>query len=304
MPIQRIRELSAFKPLNSTMDIVLTWASIISAMWISNHFSNPFLTVLVVIWIGSRQHALGTITHDAAHWRLYRNRKLNDFMAELFCAWPLFVRMDAYRFTHLKHHEFVGTENDPEAKKDRYPKSRKEIFFLLLRELSGLNVVNLIKDSRQMDQAAPVTLLTQVLRMTFYAGTVALITYFGAWKLVLLYWMLPIFTWLSMILKFRAIADHAGLEEHSQDGGFPSRTLVPSLFDRLFIAPRNVSYHLCHHLYMTVPSKNLKALHEEMLKQSYYRDNFRITQGFHSLLMEFPLQATQGRKPNAKKIAS
>lgn len=288
LPSHTVRTLSAFQPLHSVLDLLVIWSSIIGAIWVSHRLANPFIYVLTVAWIGSRQHALGTITHDAAHWRLFKSRRLNDGVAEFFCAWPLFIRMEAYRFTHLKHHEFVGTEKDPEFKNDRYPKTRQEIFRHLLWDVSGLGTFKLMKDSLKMDLEAPVTVKTQIFRALFYIAAISLIAYFGCWQLVFAYWIVPIFTWLAMILKLRAFADHAGLENIPEVSVRLSRTLVPNLFDRLFIAPRNVSYHLCHHFYMTVPSNNLKALHEELKKQPAYRDRCRITHGFAGLIKEFP----------------
>jgi fatty acid desaturase len=69
---------------------------------------------------------------------------------------------------------------------------------------------------------------------------------------------------------------------------FDTRSVVPNWFDRLFIAPRNSSYHLGHHLYTGVPWFNLKRLHRELMKVDEIRARARVTHGFWRLLWEFP----------------
>jgi fatty acid desaturase len=286
IPRERMLELSRLPAWGAAPDIILEWALIVLAVWLSERFWNPFLYLLVVMWIGARQHALGTLVHDAAHWRLFNQRKLNDFVGELFCAWPLFIRMEAYRYTHLKHHKHTGTPLDPEFTRDRYPTSRNELLAQLLRDVLGLNLLKQLEEAREMDRA-PVTRETKILRALFYLVLFSGMTWLGGWRIFLLYWLIPTATWLKCIVRVRAVADHAGLAPKKGEAFYPTRTLIPNVFDRLFIAPRNVSYHLAHHLYMGVPSRNLAKLHEELLLQPDYRENARVTQGFSGLLGEF-----------------
>src|SRR6185369_6118376 len=46
---------------------------------------DPLVILLAVLVIGTRQHALFVVAHDAAHYLLYENRKLNDRVGR-FCA--------------------------------------------------------------------------------------------------------------------------------------------------------------------------------------------------------------------------
>jgi fatty acid desaturase len=284
---ERLRELSRLGPFGCGGEIAASWFSIVAIAWLSQRFWNPALYFLAVMWIGGRQHALGTFTHDAAHWRLFNHRKLNDFIAEFFCAWPIFIRMEAYRFQHLTHHKHVGTPEDPEYTKDRYPKSRKEIIVTLIRDVTGLNTFKQLADARNLDKA-PVTRLTQALRVFYYLSIFGLITYLGAWKIFILYWLVPILTWLKAIVRIRSISDHAGLGAAPIDSIYPTRTTIPNLFEKYFVFPRSVSYHTSHHIYMSVPSKNLIKLHESLFENADYRSQSRVTEGVFGLLSEFP----------------
>ena len=50
--------------------------------------------------------------HDAAHYRAYASRSLNDFVGELL-ALPTSASMAGYRNTHFAHHRELNSANDP-----------------------------------------------------------------------------------------------------------------------------------------------------------------------------------------------
>src|SRR5579884_4055401 len=45
--------------------------------------------LLTIIWVGAGQHRLATLTHEAAHYVLFRNRLLNELVSELCCMFPM-----------------------------------------------------------------------------------------------------------------------------------------------------------------------------------------------------------------------
>ena len=81
--------------------------------------------------------------------------------------------------------------------------------------------------------------------------------------------LLPLMTWLKVAVRLRTIGEHYALE---YDHIFrQTRTTYPSLIERLLIAPKNIAYHLDHHLYPSVPFYNLPELHRELLKHDEFR---------------------------------
>lgn len=66
--------------------------------------------ILAVILLGSIQHRIALMGHEASHYMLYPNRRVNDFLAEIFCFFPLFGTLTQYRAKHLGHHLYP---NDP-----------------------------------------------------------------------------------------------------------------------------------------------------------------------------------------------
>ena len=86
-------------------------------------FSNPVTWLLALLVIGNRQHALAILGHDGTHFTLSHDRRLNDFLTNLFAFWPIGLTVSGYRALHFRHHKHTGTEDDPELghKRSRSP---------------------------------------------------------------------------------------------------------------------------------------------------------------------------------------
>ena len=79
------------------------------------------VTILAITLIGGGQQRLATLSHEAAHYMLFRNRLLNEFCSEWFCMFPIFGTTHSYRVQHLGHHQYP---NDPERDPDWVQMSR------------------------------------------------------------------------------------------------------------------------------------------------------------------------------------
>src|SRR5690606_32200433 len=96
--------------------------------------------------IASRQHALMVLTHEGIHKRLSRTLWINDWLARLTAAFPVFISLAKWRLIHLYHHQYTHTADDPDrAIYARYPLAGRKFFRLLLRDVCGLNVVSTLK---------------------------------------------------------------------------------------------------------------------------------------------------------------
>jgi fatty acid desaturase len=73
------------------------------------------VTLPAVVLIGAGQQRLATLTHEAAHYMLFRNRLLNEVASEWFCMFPIFGNTPRYRVQHMGHHQYP---NDPERDPD------------------------------------------------------------------------------------------------------------------------------------------------------------------------------------------
>ena len=52
--------------------------------------------------------------HDATHYRFLKNRKWNDLISNITTMYPLFSSIEKYRENHLRHHQHLNTEDDPD----------------------------------------------------------------------------------------------------------------------------------------------------------------------------------------------
>ena len=291
-----VRKLSHLKPWLSTSHVALEYLFIFGAMILCHTFWHPALYVVCVMWIAARQHAFAILIHEAAHYRIRKNKKVNDVIGETFLAFPLFVTVRGYRLSHLAHHRHMNTEFDPdwvskETPDWEFPKTRWALFIMLAKITLGFNVfwmIKLILTGGRPEAADKTTISSRGFvfgRIAYYILLIGVLSAFGLWKFYLLYWLVPMFTWLQLILRIRSIAEHFGIEHDDQEYT-GARTTYPNLFDRAFIASKNVWYHLDHHLYPSVPFFNLPELHQELNKIPAFREQAHITRGYLGVLRE------------------
>ena len=88
------------------------WAGIAAAIALCSYYWHPALYVIAVMFIGSRQHALLILGHDASHYRYLRTRWQNDLFANLFLMWPTFASVEGFRKFHGTHHQYTNLAND------------------------------------------------------------------------------------------------------------------------------------------------------------------------------------------------
>jgi fatty acid desaturase len=109
----------------------------------------------------------------------------------------------------------------------------------------------------------------------------AVLTVLGHPALYLL-WAGAWLTTYSLVMRIRSIAEHAMVPDPADDLG-NTRTTIASLWERVFIAPNRVNYHLEHHLLMTVPHYNLPRMHK-MLRDRGALDAAYTTRGYAEIL--------------------
>ncbi len=289
---EQLRKLSILNAPRSALQIAAEWLVIAGAIYFSTHHWNSTFYVLTVALIGARQHALLILMHEGAHYRLCRNRRLNDGVGELLLAWPFFVTMRSYRHNHIAHHRHMNTDRDPDWNRKlnqpqwAFPKHWAELVWLLFGDVSGLNAIALIRLARSLagqDGKAPRWYVLS--RLAFHLAASALIIASGGLQVVLLYWLVPYFTWLALILRLRSIAEHFSIPDgNGVRAGV--RTTRLNVLERLLLAPNNINYHAEHHRFPSVPFYRLPELHRLLLSASEFRQAAHFTDGYLAVLRE------------------
>src|ERR1051326_898279 len=139
LPKEVVQSLTRRSPWRATAAIVHDVAVIAAAVAIARYFwPHPIIIALAVLVIGTRQHALFVIAHDAAHYLLYERRWQND-LAGRACATVQGLSMCTYRVIHRLHHNNLYGPLDPDtALHGGYPRGKAYLVKKLLKDVGGL----------------------------------------------------------------------------------------------------------------------------------------------------------------------
>ena len=245
---------------------------------------NVLILLVCVLVIGTRQHALFVIAHDAAHYLLYEKRWLNDAVGRA-CAMLQGLSMCTYRVIHRMHHNNLYGELDPDtALHGGYPRGKWYLIRKLLKDLSGFTAWKTYAyflggapalNTKTNVALRPLDDTSQKLRdearsdrnmvIGFHLVLFALFAWSGYLLQYLVLWILPLVTVVQAILRLRAIAEHGATTDFSSPLTAARTNVAPAWVEWL-IFPHHVNYHIEHHLYASVPHYHLPALHGEMVK--------------------------------------
>ena len=295
---EELRELSTVNPILACIHVGAEWGLIVATIYICQRFWHPMLYVFAVAFIASRQHALLVLMHDGVHYRLFRNRRLNDWMSEVILAWPHLVSARQYRKNHFAHHRYLNTAQDPDLKRRKgdpawvFPLAVPDLAKMLFRDMTGLNAPAMLKLAASVASADAVPAGFLVVRYGFYAAALGVIIYAGALEGFALYWVIPMVTWLVLIMRIRSIAEHHAIE--GPQTAYPlTRTTHATWLERILLAPKNVNYHIEHHFFPSVPFYRLPELHAILLTKPGFREGAHVTRSYWGVLEE-----SVGRTPS------
>ncbi len=256
------------------------WPSAASAM------GALFAVLVAVVVIGVAQHGLFILAHEAAHYRLFRQRGLNDVVGRMV-GMAGGVSMCTYRVTHRLHHNHLYTAEDPDtAIHGGYPRGVKYLWKKLAQDVVGLNAFKTYAyffgapalNAVTNRAARPLDDTSSTLRSTARTDRWFVVAFHvtapllcglvwgwqgAAWYFVL--WALPLLTVLQPVLRLRAICEHGATTDFSSPltAARTNRTWgsAGNWLGRALLFPHHVNYHLEHHLYPAVPHYHLPQLH-------------------------------------------
>jgi fatty acid desaturase len=246
---------------------------------------SPWIMLSIVV-VGVQQHALFILAHEAAHYRLFRERALNDAVGRAI-GMAGAISMCTYRVIHRLHHNNLYTEEDPDtAIHGGYPRGTAYLWKKLAQDLVGWNAWKTFayffgapalndqsqRAARPLDDTSPQLRRSARIDRWFVVAfqAIAPLACFvvGGWRGLAQYaafWLVPMVTVLQPILRLRAICEHGATTDFSSpltaarsnrtDGG------LVNVLGRALLFPHHVNYHLEHHLYPAVPQYHLPRLH-------------------------------------------
>jgi fatty acid desaturase len=261
--------------------VLSTWAIIAGTFAMLARWPSVATFILAVVVLGGRQLALAVLMHEGAHRTFFRTRWLNDRVADVLCAWPIWGDVAKYKAHHLGHHRKTGRDDDPDLSLvTPFPTTRASLVRRFVRDLLGLTglkllLARLLMDAKLLEYTvahdvrrlprrawhvhARALLASAVRPVATNAVIFAILAVSGhAW--VYLAWPVAYFTTFALFLRIRSMAEHA-CTARTTDPFENTRTTRAGPLARLTVAPFAVNYHLEHHLLVAVPWFRLARVH-------------------------------------------
>jgi len=278
---EEMARLTARSDTMGAWGVLSTWAIIAGAFALLARWPSVVTWAIVLVVLGGRQLALAVLMHEGAHRTLFRTRWLNDVVADVVCARPIWGDVRKYRAHHLGHHRKTGRADDPDLSLvTPFPTTRASLVRRFVRDLLGMTGWKLVAARLLMDaQILEYTVAHEVRRLPRRAWHVharallrsvappilanavlfAILAATGhAW--VFLAWPLAYLTTFALFVRIRSMAEHA-CTARSPDIFANTRTTRAGWLARATVAPLAVNFHLEHHLLVAVPWFRLAHLH-------------------------------------------
>jgi fatty acid desaturase len=231
---------------------------------LQTHF-NLFACVLGFFIISKAQYSLLLSGHEATHYLLFTDKRLNDLAGRYLCFAPMGVGFNIARAAHLDHHKYLLTEKDVKLDQQIANPTKRKFILHILRPLfgyylikGGLRIFGVTVESR----VKPVYVVTPAQRqadqLSIIFTSLTLLVLFSAldWRLYLIFWLGPLFTLLAFLHNMRAMLDHMRMPDEPEGLLYSYKI---RWFDRLLIGTQQYR-HAEHHLYPHVPHHKLARL--------------------------------------------
>ena len=258
----------------------MNWGLIAAAFALAIAWPNPLTIILAVLILAGRQLGLGILVHDCAHHALFRSRRTNEVVGQWLAGTPINLSLAAYRTYHLAHHRYAGTPQDPDIGfVASYPISRESLRRKFMRDITGRTG---FRDLRRT--LSRFRLATHWPWLAFHGALFATLALAGGWWAYGLWWIAELFVY-PVIVRLRQIGEHGVVPDRgSPDPRMNTSTTVARWWERLFIAPNHVNYHVEHHLAAGVPPYRLPRMHQLLSRRGFYEGHDAISRGYVDVL--------------------
>lgn len=234
----------------------------------------PLTIVLGALIFGFTHAYIQLFFHEAAHGNIAKNRKFNDFLANILIG--IFVGQDikAYRLIHFKHHLKLGTTEDPERAYFDQLNMR-----FIIESLTGIRAMKVLFDRKNLSRASfKVGTTTKknrinkylVIGILLHLAILGVAIGLGHWAMALA-WCIGIGVLMPFFGAVRPVLEHRDLSAKSQ---LDYRTVPHGPIHRLFgdsllartLGGAGFNRHLLHHWEPQISYTQLRALEKFLLQ--------------------------------------
>lgn len=234
--------------------------------------------------IAGRQGAFLQLVHEASHYLVSKNHKINDFFGSYLCAFPIGVNFAGFRSGHNNHHVNTATDEDSPTDLDKYrvvDTKKLELYKLFLKDLIGISAIEVFLSYGKNNQKkikknnSLKHLILTIIKLSFIQLIILFLFGFNIENYIL-FWIIPLVSPHMFLMRIRGLAEHGQSNqlgckaENNSAGTFYTRSfltplnsyknIVLSYLERILIGSFYVHYHHEHHIFPNVPWYNLPEL--------------------------------------------
>ena len=262
LPAAFIQEMHQARPAHGRRAavFVLLYISAATAAVVISGTRSPLLYLACMpLWMvaAAALHGISLFTHEAVHGTLSKHPRRNAVLGAL-CAWPVLQNFSAYRVLHLRHHDHLGEEGDP----DHYTNYTRWTWLVFAmhwgRLLIGYPIYIVAIPLLGFLHGTWRDRLWITVEVLCAAGLLSAILLAPIPRRALIFgWVIPMI-FINTFVNIRGMSQHTLLEHHN-DEIRGTRSILTRPIVAFFMC--NENYHLEHHLYPGGPWYNLPALH-------------------------------------------
>ncbi len=266
---EELRVLFSKRWLRPTIGLVRVFSLLVLIICSSILINKWYVYVAAFVLIGALQHAMSILQHESVHSLLFPSKKLNDFIGNYFLSYTIGFSLD-YRYIHLNHHKYLGTDMDPdESNYKDFPNTKKAFVKKIVTEFSGIGAVKQFlssgsTSSSRRSYSLVGIIITQLIIFSLFFIFSNFIFYF-------ILWLFPLVTVAKGLSQTRNLAEHL-VRIDAPSGAERLRTFKSNAVERFFFAPLNFNYHAEHHWYPMVPYYNLPRLRSLLKSRDGYNN--------------------------------
>jgi fatty acid desaturase len=244
------------------------------------------LLLPLTLFIATRQNALAVQIHEASHYLLFKSKPFNDMFCNILGAYWVVNDVASYRKIHLKHHQHLHSDMDPDLDLYRIDETSSKIpspLKHLMKDFCGLTAIGRILNYMNINDKnispsnvikfnplhavgkISAQLLVAIIFYTFMEGAEA----FFCW---LTFWVFPLFCIFPAIIRLRIVTEHY-VEFNSKEvrhNSFMSRTTCGNPLVQ-YLLGACMECHFEHHLLPYIPHHKLKYLNEYLQKSGFFK---------------------------------
>ncbi|WP_320824624.1 fatty acid desaturase family protein [Reinekea sp.] len=219
------------------------------------------------------------LQHQVLHGSAFLNKRVSHIVGFIL-GLPMLVSYSSYQFTHLAHHDKVGTEDDVEffefnTLNDEQRWYGKVSSFLLLSHYAHFlkivfNSILVREIIVEADEETNRYIRREYLTMAFLIVVfVAVSVVFDNYQYLLL-WLVPLALFAAPTHTLIELPEHFGCDNRSESILRNTRTIRSSPFFVWFTNGNN--YHVEHHMFPLVRPEKLSILHRKMSVDIAYQN--------------------------------